>query len=33
MTKTQIVYYGMEELITLHYGNFVILGKWVKQFD
>ena len=23
----------MEELITLHHGNFAILGRWVKEFD
>ena len=22
----------MEELITLHHGNFAILGRWVKEF-
>ena len=22
----------MEELVTLHYGNFSILGKWVREF-
>ena len=24
--------YRMEELITLHHGNFAILGKWVKEY-
>ena len=32
ITKTQMVCYRMEELITLHHGNFAILGKWVKEF-
>ena len=27
ISKTSIVCYGMEELITLHHGNFAILGK------
>ena len=28
----QIVCYRMEELITLHHGNFTILGRQVKEF-
>ena len=32
ITKTQIVCYRMEELITLHHGNFTILGKWEKEY-
>ena len=28
----QIVYYRMEELITLHYGNFTILRERVRDF-
>ena len=27
-----IVCYRMEELVTLHYGNFSILGEWVREF-
>ena len=32
ITKKQIICYRMEELITLHHGNFAILGKWAKEF-
>ena len=32
ITKTQIIYYRMEELITLHHGNFMILGKYAKAY-
>ena len=27
-----IIYYRIEELVTLHYGNFSILGEWVREF-
>ena len=27
-----IVCYKMEELVILHYGNFSILGEWVREF-
>ena len=27
-----IVCYRMEELVTLYYGNFSILGEWVREF-
>ena len=26
------IYSRMEELVTLQYGNFTILGEWVKEF-
>ena len=32
MTRTQIVCYRMEELLTLYYGNFAILGERVRDF-
>ena len=32
ITKMFIIYYRMEELVTLHYGNFSILGEWVREF-
>ena len=27
-----IVYYRIDELVTLQYGNFLILTKWVREF-
>ena len=27
-----IVYYRIEELVTLHYGNFSILGEQAREF-
>ena len=30
--RTLIICYRMEKLLTLHYGNFSILGEWVKEF-
>ena len=27
-----IVYSRMEEIVILQYGNFAILGEWVKEF-
>ena len=32
ISKTSIIYYRMEELISLHYGNFTILGKRAKKY-
>ena len=32
IARTFIVYYSMEELVTLYYGNFSLLGEWVREF-
>ena len=33
ITRMFIVYYSMEESVTLQYGNFAILGEQVREFD
>ena len=32
ITGTFIIYYRMEELATLQYGNFSILAKWMRDY-
>ena len=32
ITRTFIVYCRMEELVTLHYGTFLIVARWAREF-